>query len=196
MIPMELHQFLYERSPRSVSLTVERPFRLQGTRVIPILFGRTHNRVPALLKLFAFMGPILIIIFFRAEARTDPHQWGQISCSLFIYHRASRSSYKRDYRLEVFASIFFYVVWLCMICTKLYFVISTVILLPDQHKINMKQQYSIPLYMTPNYNSNSTIPYYHRNSTVHTPLLLSLFPARPAKQPLSREIRTIRQVPP
>ena len=59
----------------SVSLTAERLFRLQGTHVIPILFWsqftidvrlRTHTDH-----------------FFRAEARTDPHQWRQISCSLF-----------------------------------------------------------------------------------------------------------------
>ena len=50
--------------------------------------------------------------------------------------------------------------------------------------------------MTPIYNSNSTIPHHRRNSTAHTPLLLPLFPARPAKQPLPREIHTSRQVYP
>ena len=45
------------------------------------------------------------------------------------------------------------------------------------------------------------MPYYNfspsrRNSTVHTPLLLPIFPARPAKQPLPREIRTSHQVYP
>ena len=50
--------------------------------------------------------------------------------------------------------------------------------------------------MTPIYNSNSTIPHHRRNSTAHKPLLLPLFPARPAKQPLPREIHTSRQVYP
>ena len=48
--------------------------------------------------------------------------------------------------------------------------------------------------MTPNYNSNSTIQHYRRNSTVHTPLLLPLFPACLAKRPFLRETRTLLQV--
>ena len=50
--------------------------------------------------------------------------------------------------------------------------------------------------MTPNYNSNSIIQHYRRNSTVHTPLLSPLFPARHARQPLPREICTLHQVYP
>ena len=44
--------------------------------------------------------------------------------------------------------------------------------------MNMKQQYStkhIPLYMTPNYDSNSTIPHYRRNSTQYIPRYYCLF---------------------
>ena len=59
----------------SVSLTAERPFRLQGTHVIPILFWSQFT-IDVLLRTHTDH-------FFRAEARTDPHQWGQISCSLF-----------------------------------------------------------------------------------------------------------------
>ena len=54
-----------------------------------------------------------------------------------------------------------------------------------------------PLYIkkTPSYNSTVLqLLLSRRNSTVHTPLLLSLFPTRPAKQPLPREIRTVHQV--
>ena len=60
----------------SVSLTAERPFRLQGTHVIPILFWsqfiidvRLHDPH----RLF----------FFRSEARTESHM-GDISRLLFI----------------------------------------------------------------------------------------------------------------
>ena len=120
----------------SVSLTAERPFRLQGTHVIPILFGSQ----------------------FTVDVRLhDPHRfffWGRssngiahgrhLSPSFYIYRRASACCrpFEADFSsllsvgaheqflnaitLELRASLlagglrfhfFFYVVWSCMVCT-------------------------------------------------------------------------------
>ena len=121
--------------------------------MIPILF-RSHSRSStSVAKLFAFMGPTLST-FFRAGAQADPHQWGHISCLLFIYHRASRSSCERACWLEVFASIFF------MLFGLAWFVLG----------LNKYRSTHIPPYMTPIHNSIfTTVPslqQYHTATTL------------------------------
>ena len=79
----------------SVSLTAERPFRLQGTHVIPILFWaqfiidvRLHDPH----RLF----------FFRSEARTESHM-GNISRLLFISTAEHRLAADRSKHIFLYA---------------------------------------------------------------------------------------------
>ena len=79
----------------SVSLTAERPFSLQGTHVIPILFWSqftTDVRLHDPHRSF----------FFRAEARTESHM-GDVSRLLFISTAEHRLAADRSKQIFLYA---------------------------------------------------------------------------------------------
>ena len=79
----------------SVSLTAERPFRLQGTHVIPILFWSQFTIDVRLHDPHRFF-------FFRAEARTESHM-GDISRLLFISTAEHRLAADRSKQIFLYA---------------------------------------------------------------------------------------------
>ena len=95
----------------SVSLTAERPFRLQETHVNPILFLVAIDNQ----SMLAFMGP-KPINFFRAGSPNGSASMGTDLLFSFLStaeHRLTRANFTLKLRascwLEVFASVFVYV---------------------------------------------------------------------------------------
>ena len=164
----------------SVSLTAERPFRLQGTHVIPILFGsqftidvRLHdphrffgggpklerNRTwETSIALFLYLPPSIGLLltvrsrfFFAAERRCTR--------AIFERHHARAASEFTGWRSSL--PFFFYVIWSCMVCT-----------IPPLYKRPHLKQYC-----------TTTTPLASKQYSTYTVTIASFFPACLAKHP-------------
>ena len=129
-------RFLYECSPPSVSLTAERPFPLQGTHVIPILFwSQSHKRAPALLNCSPSGNPYdpdFSVHAFASEQQPvrllKPNFWNAIT--LRLYERACwpdlpglRMSSFRALALvkrAFFLCVFFFLIFCCLFVVSPY----------------------------------------------------------------------------
>ena len=82
VIPMEPHDFCTsDRHYRYHSRPKDR-FAFKEPMWFRSFFGRTHNRAPTLLKLFAFMGPTPIFFF---EPKLERNRTWETSLGFFLY---------------------------------------------------------------------------------------------------------------